>query len=121
LVASWSLDFATSCAACRFKAPELDARYGFEAVPPLVVTAVRRWQLAWFLYEHGAPPAWPSPPAPIEGARLYVEYLLRPQPFLPEHAPGAPTPAGTICAALVSLRGQVPALARRGFSKVRAI
>lgn len=110
LVSWWTLDFTTSGAACHFTAPELDACYGFDSVPPMVVIAVRRLQLARFLSQHGAPATWPAPPDPIEGARLYIDYLLRPQPFLPDDAPDAPTPAATICDGLVALRARVPAL-----------
>jgi hypothetical protein len=97
-------------ATCHFTSPELEARYGFDAVPPGVVIAVRRWQLARFLFQHGAPPAWPPPPAALDGARQFVEYLLHPQPFLPDYAPDEPLSPATICASLAELHDRVPAL-----------
>jgi transcriptional regulator with XRE-family HTH domain len=110
LVSWWTLDFTTSGAHCHFHAADIDARYGFDAVPPRVVAAVRRWQIARFLSEHGAPQNWPPPPDPVEGAREFVEYLLRPQPFLPDHAPAAPLSAGDVCGALAALVQIVPQL-----------
>jgi transcriptional regulator with XRE-family HTH domain len=89
----WTLDFTTSGGSCHFKAPDVEASYGFDCVPLAVVISVRRWQLARLLYPHGAPHDWPAPPAPIEGAIEFVDYLLRPQPFLPEHASDEPLKA----------------------------
>jgi len=110
LVAWWNLDFTTSGASCHFTAPEIDARYGFDAVPPGIVIAVRRWQLARFLSEHGAPPAWSPPPAALDGARAFVEYLLWPQPFLPDNAPDEPVSPAVICSSLAALLDSVPRL-----------
>ncbi len=109
-VAWWNLDFTTSGASCHFTARDIDARYGFDAVPPGVVIAVRRWQLARFLSQHGAPVNWDPPDEPIEGARAFVEYLLRPGPRLPEYAPDRPAPAATIWGSLAALMERVPAL-----------
>ena len=110
LVSWWNLDFTTSGASCHFSAPDIEARYGFDAVPPRVVAAVRGCQLAQFLSRHGTPRGWPPPPDPIDGARQFVEYLLRPQPFDPEHAPDEPPAAPVIWGSLSALARLVPTL-----------
>lgn len=110
LLSWWTLDFATSGASCHFIADDLDVHYGFDMVPPGVVTAVRRWQLAHLLFRRGAPPSWPMPPEPIQAARQFIAYLLRPQPFLPEHAPAEPATAGAVYSHISKLVDLVPAL-----------
>jgi transcriptional regulator with XRE-family HTH domain len=108
-VSWWTLDFKTSGASCHFADPAVDARYGFDQVPPGVVIAVRRWQLARLLSAGGAPAGLPPLPRPIDGARQFVQYLLRPRPFDPEHAP-EPLSAAVVCTSLAKLAELAPAL-----------
>lgn len=110
LLSWWTLDFNTSGASCHFAAPALEARFGFDGVPPSVVIAVRRWQLAQLLSRHGAPDNLPPPPQPTEGVRDFLRYLLAPRPFLPDASPDAPPPAAAVCTSLSRLVSAVPAL-----------
>jgi len=110
LVSWWTLDFTTSAAACHFAAPDSEAKYAFDGIPPTIVAAVRRWQLARFLSEHGAPANVPPPPQPVEGAREFLHYLLQPRPFLPDAGPDAPPPAPVIYTSLSRILSAVPAL-----------